>query len=301
MPMTTPSPGGASAANSLRTLAEGKAEGITKQTIFRVDPDLVQFEEGFNLRDVNRQEVKDHIDRLYAAMMEGAFIPPIDVVVETGTIICRDGYCRTTAGQRIKEKMPEFTLEARQLRGNEQDALLHMLGTGTGGLPLTPLEAGKGYLLLLKLGLSIPEIAAKQGVSRVTIDKGLKLAEAPVKVQKLIASGKVSSTAAIDALNGGTEGIDALLNAVEKQDAKPAKTKKGKEKKVTAKTLRGTKADKKTRQTKKGKPDADSITVTVSRRAAEVTVTYIDMICDKATEDDLLVHEVKTALETALL
>jgi hypothetical protein len=237
-------------------------------------------------------------------MKEGAFIPPIDVTVETGTIICRDGYCRTTAGQRLKLELPEFTLEARQLRGNEQDALLHMLGTGTGGLPLTPLEAGKGYLLLSKLGLTIPQIATKQGVSRVTIDKGMKLAEAPVKVQKLIASGKVSSTAAIDAIDGGKEGIDALMAAAEEQDAKPAKTKKGMPKKVTAKTLRGTKADKKTRQTRKSKPSSttnDSITVTVSRRAAEVTVTYIDMICDKATEDDLLVHEVKTALETALL
>jgi len=293
--MTTP------AATSLRTLAEAKAEGVTKQTIFKVDPDLVQFEEGFNLRDEKSPEVKEHIDRLYAAMKEGAFIPPIDVTVETGTIICRDGYCRTTAGQRLKKELPEFTLEARQLRGNEVDTVLHMLGTGSGGLHLTPLEQGKGYLRLTQMGLSVQQIAAKLGVSRVTIDKGLTLAEAPVRIQKMVASGAVSSTTAIDAIKQGPEGVAALEAAVKAHGEVKPTTKKGKAKKVTTKTLRGTKADKKANP-KKGKPSTpDGVTITVNRAAAEATVSFIDLVCDNKSEEDLRVHEVKSALEAALI
>ncbi len=36
---------------SLKQLAEGKAEGIQKATYFKVDPDVVEFEPGFNLRE----------------------------------------------------------------------------------------------------------------------------------------------------------------------------------------------------------------------------------------------------------
>jgi ParB family transcriptional regulator, chromosome partitioning protein len=291
-------------ASSLRLLAESAdAPGVTKMTTFRVDPDLVQFEEGFNLRDDNK-ELEAHIEHLYEAMKQGAFIPPIDVVVETGTIICRDGYCRTTAGQRLKKEVPEFTLEARQLRGNDTDAILHMLGMGGGGLPLTPLQQGRGYLRLIKMGLKVTDIAAKLGISRVTVDKGIILAEAPAKVQKMISTGKISSTAALEAIQNGKEGIEALEKAVAEQTAAPRATKEGKTKKVTKKTLRGTAAEKKPakRASRKGKPGApttDDITVTMSRESAREAVSFFEMILDP--DKDPLVHQVRGAIETALL
>jgi len=105
-------------ATSLRALAEGKAEGISKSTTFRVDPDLIKFEKGFNLREQN-DELDLHVDRLAAAMLAGAFIPPVDVQInDKGEIIARDGHCRTKAAKLVRKKMPEYTLEYRQLRGN---------------------------------------------------------------------------------------------------------------------------------------------------------------------------------------
>lgn len=290
--MTTP-------ANSLRQLAEGKDAPVTKMTIFRVKPSLVQFEEGFNLRNEKSPEVKEHIEQLYLAMKEGAFIPPIDVSVETGTIICRDGYCRTMAGQRLEEEMPEFTMEARQLRGNEVDAVIHMLGTGSGGLHLTPLEQGKGYLRLVKMGLPIPQIAAKLGVSRVTIDKGLLLAEAPVRVQKMVQSGKVSSTTAIDALKQGTEGVAALEKAVNEHEVAKPTTKKGKKKKVTNKTLRGTAADKKAKKKVAENISEDFVTVTLCREAAKEALSFFEMLLDP--DKDPLVNDVRNAIDAALI
>lgn len=274
-------------ATSLRALSENKSvDGITKNTTFRVDPDLIEFEKGFNLRSDN-DELKEHVERIYLAIKAGAFLPPVDVQILDGRIVARDGHCRTRAARKWKKEMPEYRLECRQLPGNDQDALLHMLGTGTGSKPLSPLEAGLGYLRLIKMGLKSGDIADKLGVSRVTVDNGITLAEAPSEVQKLIIDGKVSATTAREAIKNGKEGIAALKEAVVNLDTAPAKPakqgKKAKPAKVTAKKLKGTKAEKKT---KKRKPkastpaaetptDPDSITVTVPREVAVEAVARI--------------------------
>lgn len=70
-------------APSLKALAESKAEGIQKATYFKVRPDLVELEPGFNLREEG-PELDEHIERLYHAMKAGAYIPPIDVAVVAG-------------------------------------------------------------------------------------------------------------------------------------------------------------------------------------------------------------------------
>ncbi len=246
---------------SLKVLAESKTEGVTKSTTFRVDPKLITFEKGFNLRSRN-DELELHIDRIYNAWKAGAFIPPIDVSVVEGEIIARDGHCRTEAALRIRREMPDFTVECRQLRGNDADAVLHMLGTGSGSKPLTPLEQGIGYLRLIKLGLKSTDIANKLGVSRVTIDNGLTLAEAPAEVQQMISQGEVSSTTVRDAIKTGPEAVEALKKAVVEERKNPAPAtpkKKGAsakpKKKVTQKKLKGTAAEKKG---KKKKADASA-------------------------------------------
>lgn len=238
--------------NTLDALVKAKTEGIAKSSIFRVDPDKVIFEDGFNLRRAG-DDTDMHIDRLFAAMKEGATIPPIDIQIVDGKVVCRDGHCRTTAAQRLKKEVPEYTLEARQLRGNDADAIIHMLGTGTGGKPLSPLEAGLGYLRLIKMGQTPQQIAAKLGVSRVTIDNGLALAELPAEAQQAISNGEVSSTTAREAAKQGTEGVTALMDKVKENRKSPSTGKKGK--KVTAKKLKGTAAAKKQPSKKANKPD----------------------------------------------
>lgn len=247
---------------SLKLLATHKdAVGVARTEIFRVDPDLVTFEKGFNVR-TDDESLKEHQERLYLAMKGGASIPPIDVRVEDGVIICVEGHSRTIAARRLKKEVPDLTMEARQFRGNEQDRVLHMLGTGNGQKPLTPLESGIGYLRLIKWGMTPADIATKQGVSRVTVDNCLALAEAPVEVQELVRSGAVSSTTAREAIKGGAEGIEALKVAAAAPDPAPTgkNGKKSKKKKVTAKKLKGTAADKSTKKKKKTKKAAETPT-----------------------------------------
>lgn len=266
------------AITSLKGIAEAKIhDGIKKTTSFRVDPNLIEFEPGFNLREDN-EETAAHVDRLYKAMKEGAYVPPVDVQIVGEKIIARDGHCRTKAGKRLREEMPEYTLECRQLRGNDADAILHMLGTGSGSKPLTPLEQGKGYLRLINMGMKTADIAAKLGITRVTVDNGLTLAEAPMEVQQMVAAGEVSSTTARAAIKQGQEGVAALTDAVKekrKQD-KPATTKAGKEstkKKVTAKTLKGTAAE--VKPAKEPETKTNEIAVKIDKADGEAVIEFL--------------------------
>lgn len=319
-------------ATSLRLLAEDKdhTNHVSKATIFQVDPDKVTFEPGFNLRpEVSFDDGKDplethlervkiaeadglpldaidaHINRLYLAMKEGAAVPPLDLRVEAGKIVCIDGHCRTIAGRRLKKEVPTYTIEARQFRGNEQERVLHMLGTGSGQKPLSPLEQGLGYLRLIKYGMSAQDIATKLGVSRVTVDNGLVLAEAAPEVQQLVRDGTVSSTTAREAIKQGPEGVAALTAAAAAPEA-TGDGKKSKKKKVTAKKLAGTAADKTTKPKKSKKKKA-----TPADKAGEGEVlikakkdqaqSAVDFLKANAPNSDEVLNQFINALEMALM
>lgn len=202
-----------SKAPSLKALAEGKTEGISKATFFKVRPDLIEFEPGFNLREEG-PELDAHIERLYQAMRAGSYVPPIDVAVIEGRIIARDGHCRTRAARRLLAEGVEYVLEARQLRGNESDALFHMLGSDQ-GRRFSPLEQGRGFLRAINMGHSVADIAARTGLHRSTVENGLALAEAPVAVQKMVASGEVASHTALKTVRQhGTKAAEKLAEGV---------------------------------------------------------------------------------------
>jgi len=208
---------------SLKALAESKADGIQKATTFKVRPDAVEFEVGFNLRDEG-PELDAHIDQLEAAMRAGAHVPAIDLSVVDGRMIVRDGHCRTRAARRIEGYM----LEARQVRGNEADAVFHMLGSAQ-GKAFTPLEQGRGFLRLVRYGHEVADIAKKTGLHRSTIENGLALAEAPVAVQSMVAEGKVSSSLALQTVREhgpkATEKLEAAVKTAEASGKKKATAK----------------------------------------------------------------------------
>lgn len=216
------------AATSLKALAESKTEGFQKATYFKVRPDVVAFEQGFNLREEG-EDLTEHINRLYLAMKAGAYIPPIDVAVVDGRVLVRDGHCRTRAALRLLDEGVEYLLEARQLRGNESDAVFHMLGSDQ-GKHFTPLEQGRGFLRLINMGHAVAEIAARTGMHRSTVENGLALAEAPVAVQQMVAAGKVASHTALKTVRQegaakATEKLAAGIEAAEKAGKKKATAK----------------------------------------------------------------------------
>lgn len=200
---------------SLKAMAEGKVAGIQKATYFKVDPHLVEFEPGFNLREEG-PELDTYLEQLYQAMKSGAAIPPIDVSVIDGKIIARDGHCRTRAAQRLVEEGVPYSLEARQYRGNDADAVLHMLGTAQ-GKPLTPLQQGRGFLRLIRFSMTAVQIAESTGLHRNTVDNWLVLAEAPAELQAMVSREEVSAMVAVDMVRKhGDKVVEVLKKTVEK-------------------------------------------------------------------------------------
>lgn len=203
------------AAVSLKQLAESKAEGIQKATYFKVKPDKVEFEEGFNLREEG-PELDAHLEKLYQAMKSGAYVPPIDVKVVDGRILARDGHCRTRVARRLWAEGVEYQLEARQVRGNEVDDVLHMLGSDQ-GKSFTPLEQGRGFLRLTRYGLNVAEIVRKTHLHRTTVDNGLILASAPVEVQHMLSRGEVSAEVVVTTIKKhGSKALPVLQALVSK-------------------------------------------------------------------------------------
>lgn len=207
------------AAPSLKALAESKADGIQKATFFKVSPRIVEIEPGFNLREEG-PELDEHIEQIAQAMKEGAYIPPIDVQVIDGRVIVRDGHCRTRAGLKLLAQGVDYQLEARQLRGNDADAVFHMLGSDK-KKQFSPVAVGRGYLRLINMGQTVAQIAKRLGVSRATIDDGLALAEAPAAVHVMVGNGKVAPSTALIAIReeGTTKAVEALQAAVQTAQA----------------------------------------------------------------------------------
>lgn len=222
------------AAPSLKALAESKTEGIQKATYFKVSPRKVEFEPCFNLREEGT-ELDAHIETIAQLMQEGYYFPPIDVMVIDGRIIARDGHCRTRAALKLLDRGIEYMLEARQLRGNDADAVYHMLGSDQ-GKRFSPLEQGRGFLRLINMGATVAEIAKRTGQHRSTVENGLALAEAPTTVQAMIGQGKIASTEALKVIRaeGNTKAAEVLQTAVAQAQAE------GKAK-VTAKDIPSTK------------------------------------------------------------
>jgi len=314
-------------ASTLEQLFRGKTEGVDKTSIFPIDPELVEFEPNFNLRDYENDDItKAHAERMYLAMKEGASFPPIDVRVSAGKVICVEGHGRVIAAKRLREEVPSYRLQARQFNGNEQERVLHMLGTGSGQKPLTPLEQGLGFLRLKRYGMTDQQIAQKLGISTVTVANNLILADAPVDLQNLIRSGDVASTTVRDAMKQGEAGVNALLDAA--TSPQPAATnkdgKKSKKKTVTAKTLKGTAADKKAKPKKPEKkktvknwnkmtgnsvaiPEKKDAPITLAQYeklipAAPVRDEYLDLITSKlpVADDEIMVKVKKSDAQAVI-
>ena len=78
-----------------------KLEGVKRADLWKIDPRVIQEENGFNIRDYSKPEVEQHIASLTAAFLNGQYISPIVVREgDNGEIILIDGHCRHKAALR---------------------------------------------------------------------------------------------------------------------------------------------------------------------------------------------------------
>jgi len=215
---------------SLKVLAERKIDGIQKTTQFKVHPKLVEFEEGFNARPINRE----HVESLKASFKAGGTFPPIEVWVNDGKIICVQGHHRTVAAcELIDEGVEIIGIDASQFRGSDADRVLRGI-TGAQSLPLTPLQMGMQYRKLTTFGWDIKKISAGVGKTPSHVGEMIKLAESNTDVQRMVESNEVAAHTAVKAIRQHGQKAGSVLAG------ELVKAKASGKSRVTAKTIAST-------------------------------------------------------------
>ena len=214
-------------AKNLKDMAASKEiPEVKKNDLYKIDPTVIKEEQGFNLRDYEQPEVKQHIENLTETILNGGYIPPIVVRTDgTGSILLVDGHCRTRAAlQAIERGATGLMLSAVNFKGSDADRVELMLRSGE-GLKFTPLEVAKGYLRLQRMGLSTADIAKRVGKTANHINQYLNLATANVDVQQMVERGEVAANVAIETVQKHGENAGKVLEQAKEKAAKQGKTK----------------------------------------------------------------------------
>lgn len=189
-------------AQSMKSLAESKADGVKKQTQFQVEPAKVKREKGFNVRGALfiSPELREHIDSFKQTLRSGGVIPPLAVRVESDEVYVVDGHTRLTAIEELIAEGFEIPwISVFEFKGSDADRTAYML-TSSKGMALTPLEFGHGYLRLSRFGWSNEQIADRSGRSVANVEQLLLLAQANMDVQMMVARDKVPAHLAVELL-----------------------------------------------------------------------------------------------------
>lgn len=176
----------------LAQFAEGRSD------VFRVDPRKLVINVGWNTRDES-PELLEHIDMLAQSIAEIGVRKPIEVKLEDGKMIVKDGHCRTRAAMRAIEhygaELKAVPVISVDRYANDADLILNQVISNT-GKPLTVLEEARVYKKLIDMGWEQVNIAKKVGKSQGRISQILDLLTMPSAVQALVAAGSVSASLA---------------------------------------------------------------------------------------------------------
>lgn len=187
-------------AQSLSALrgSEGVARGADT---FKVSPFTLIFEDGFNTRDYNKQEVKDHIQSLKQAYVDGHYVPNIIVKVKDNQVLIREGHCRTKAVLLAIEEglLPkDFMFEVSEMKAASEIDQISAIVTTNAGLQLDGFEIGAVYAKLINHNLTEQEISKKVCKPLPQIKNNLKLYGMSSELKALVLAGKASETYAAE-------------------------------------------------------------------------------------------------------
>lgn len=199
-----------------------------KSEVFKVDPRLLVIDESDDYRDKS-PELEAHIDQLAQSIAEIGVRKPIEVKLEDGKIIVKEGRCRTRAAMRAievyKADLKAVPVISVDRYANEADLILNQF-VGNSGKPFTSLEQAKIFKKLLDMGWNQSDIAKKVGMSNGRISQILDLLTMPVSVQNAVAAGAVSASLAQQTVKSAetpaqaSAALQAAVDAATKQGRK---------------------------------------------------------------------------------
>jgi ParB-like chromosome segregation protein Spo0J len=195
----------------LKDLAESTTD------VFNVRPDLIEIEEGFNLRRES-PELAAHILWLKDQMLEHGFLRSAPLIVrmkeDKSAVVVVNGHCRFTAAKlAMAEGMVLETIPCvSEGRGVDRVKRLDIMVASNTGLGFSPIEMADGVRRYLSFGLSEVAIAKKFGKSRQWVENVLDLAESPPEVIAAVEAGNIKPTEAVKLVRSeGGPGAVALI------------------------------------------------------------------------------------------
>lgn len=193
------------------------------------DPDSIKEIDGYNARNMESPETKEHIRKMVKAIHNNGTLnfPPITIAQKNGEIFVFSGHCRRRAFSIAKkEGAPIKGIPAIINTQNEEERTLDLI-TSNDGLPLTQLEKANVIKRLISFGWTNKEIAEKIGVSIQTIYNLSILLNSPKEIKEMVTSGKITSSTAIKAIREEKSNAPRVLNnAIKKAGKKKAVIKK---------------------------------------------------------------------------
>lgn len=215
-------------AHSFKSLAANSKEtGVKKDDIFKVPPEQLKEEPGFNERDYSDPRVIQKIEDFAHAYASGAFVPPLVIRIDalTGDLIIVEGHQRRRGALLAISRGATLPhLVCVPFRGNDRDRVMVQLSSQD-GLKLTAVGVARNYLKLIRMGMTEEEIAAERNKSPVHIRDMLVLAEASSDVQRMVNDDSVGATLAIEVIRQYGEGAGEYLRAKLDEAQKAGKTK----------------------------------------------------------------------------
>lgn len=199
--------------SSLKSMAANPGcDGVKKTDLFRVDPRLLDEEDGFNLRDYGAPEVIAHIEGFADSYANGRYVPPLVVrTTSDGRIVPVEGHCRRRGALLAIERGVALAfVDCVSFKGGDSERVEVMLRSAE-GLALKPLEVAMGYLRLSRMGYPNPKIAEVMRKTPARVEQMLLLATANHDVHELVRSGSVTADVAIEAIREHRENAGAFL------------------------------------------------------------------------------------------
>jgi ParB-like chromosome segregation protein Spo0J len=195
--------------------ANSEVTGVKKTDLFRVRPQELHHEPGFNERDYNDPDVIAQIEGFCHSFMTGEFEPPLVVRIDplTGPKFLVDGHQRHKGALLAIERGHGVEhLDCIPVRGSDADRVVVQL-TSERGLKLKPLGIAMNYLKLLRMGKDNAEIAARVNRTVTHVESMLVLATANSDVHALVKADAVSASGAIEAVRAHGEKAGEFLKA----------------------------------------------------------------------------------------
>jgi ParB family chromosome partitioning protein len=190
-------------ANDLSTFCEvavasGNTGSVGETNLTWLALDLIEEQEGFNLRDYERPDTVKHIERLALAWERSEQFQPIEVQVVDGHCYVRDGHCRLRAARLAASRgAPIKRLPVIELKGNDQLACVRIL-TSNEQLKLSIIQRAHGYQRLRDFNWPDEQIASHIGMTDTHVRETLRLLLLPESIQVLLEKGVIKPFLALD-------------------------------------------------------------------------------------------------------